>query len=350
MTFGDRKIFDLKTYDFDLPANLIAQYPASPRDSSRLLILNRANGSLRDEIFHSIADYLTAGDTLVLNKTRVIPARLYGFKDSGARVEIFLLRKRGPEWEALVRPARRLPPGSRIAFPPRREYIEIVQDLDMAGGRLVAIRNCADETEFLGQTGHIPLPPYIGRPDEISDQVDYQTVYASETGSAAAPTAGLHFTGELMERLKDSGVNLITLVLHVGLGTFRPVKSTDIRQHKMHFEYFQIDNEAAGVLNHTRKIGKKIVAVGTTVVRTLETVYNDDCGFSAASGETDIFIYPGYRFKAVDGLLTNFHLPQSSLIMLVAAFAGVDNTLSAYRHAIDGNYRFFSYGDAMFIV
>jgi S-adenosylmethionine:tRNA ribosyltransferase-isomerase len=349
MTDNDREIFDLKTYSFDLPAELIAQYPVNPRDSSRLLVYDRSRGELKDEVFHNIIEYLEAGDTLVLNKTRVIPARLYGYKDSGAKVEIFLLRKRGQNWEALVKPARRLRTGSTVKFPSSKEYIEILGDLDLEGGRLVAIRNCTDEIEFLDRNGHIPLPPYIAREDEKSDQENYQTVYACENGSAAAPTAGLHFTGELMEKLKTRGIKFVTLVLHVGIGTFRPVKAQDIRMHQMHYEFFRINSEAAETLNETKKSGKKIIAVGTTVVRTLETVYNDDYGFSAASGETNIFIYPGYQFKAIDGLITNFHLPQSSLIMLVSAFAGIENTQFAYQYAIKERYRFFSYGDAMFI-
>lgn len=343
------EIFDLKSYSFELPAELIAQYPVSPRDASRLLVLNRFNGEIKDEIFENMAAYLEKGDTLVLNKTRVIPARLYGHKDSGAKAELLLLRKRGPDWEALVKPARRLPPGSIIRFETAREYIEISGTLDMAGGRMVTIYNCQDETEFLNRVGHIPLPPYIDRKDEPGDKESYQTVYARENGSAAAPTAGLHFTRELIDKLKIKGVNIVTLVLHVGIGTFRPVEALDIRRHEMHSEYYQIDKRAAHLLNQTKNSGKKIVAVGTTVVRSLETVYNDDYGFSAASGETNKFIYPGYKFRAIDGLITNFHLPESSLIMLVSAFAGQMNTRSAYRHAINKRYRFFSYGDAMLI-
>lgn len=344
-----QEIFDLNSYSFDLPAELIAQYPTYPRDSSKLLVLERSNGDIKDEIFQNIVDYFEKGDTLVLNKTRVIPARLYGYKDSGAKVEILLLRKKGLNWEALVKPARKLPPGSIVKFTTAKENIEILEDLDMDGGRIIVINNCQDEIEFLNRVGHIPLPPYIDRKDEPMDRESYQTVYARENGSVAAPTAGLHFTGELMGKLETKGINIITLVLHVGIGTFRPVKSLDIREHEMHFEYYQIDDHAAQVLNQTKQSGKKIVAVGTTVVRTLETVYNDDYGFSAASGETNKYIYPGYEFRAINGIITNFHLPRSSLIMLVSAFAGLKETMSAYQHAIDKSYRFFSYGDAMFI-
>ncbi|HNX28589.1 MAG TPA: tRNA preQ1(34) S-adenosylmethionine ribosyltransferase-isomerase QueA [Syntrophomonadaceae bacterium] len=345
----DNKIFNLNSYSYDLPVGLIAQYPVSPRDFSRLLVLDRRNGDIKDEVFRNIVQYFEKGDTLVLNKTRVIPARLFGYKDSGAKAEIFLLRKRGLNWEALVKPARRLPPGTIIKLESAREYVEILEETDTAGGRLVTISNCEDETEFLNKFGHIPLPPYIDRQDEITDKECYQTVYARDNGSAAAPTAGLHFTSELIDKLESQGVNIVTLVLHVGIGTFRPVITSDIRDHKMHFEFYQIDDQAAALLNKTKKSGKKIIAVGTTVVRTLETVYNDDCGFSVASGETNKFIYPGYEFQAIDGLITNFHLPKSSLIMLVSAFAGLENTMSAYRHAINKRYRFFSYGDAMFI-
>ena len=345
----DRNIYDLKTYDYDLPAGMIAQYPVSPRDSSRLLVLDRFRGNMEDRVFTDIIKYLTPGDTLVLNKTRVIPARLMGFKETGARVEVLLLQKRGRDWEALVRPARRLAAGNIVRFESAVEYIEIMEETGDAGGRLVRISNCLDESEFLHRYGHMPLPPYIDRPDEIMDKESYQTVFAQEEGSAAAPTAGLHFTSRLMDHLMGKGVNIAYLVLHVGIGTFRPVKTKDIRDHAMHYEAYQIDQPTADLLNKTRRDNRKIIAVGTTVTRTLETVYNDDCGFSAASGETNKYIYPGYVFKAIDGLITNFHLPQSSLLMLVSAFAGQENTMAAYRHAVNGQYRFFSYGDAMLI-
>jgi len=345
----DQKIYDIDSYSYDLPAELIAQYPVTPRDSSRLLVLDRSSGGMEDQVFSNLIEYLETGDTLVLNKIRVIPARLVGFRDSGARAEIFLLRKRGGEWEALVKPARRLPPGKIVRFESADEYIEILEETDTAGGRMVRICNCKDENEFLCRHGHIPLPPYIDRPDEIMDQECYQTVYAKNDGSVAAPTAGLHFTDQLLDQLVSKGIHIVYLVLHVGIGTFRPVKTQDIRDHKMHFEVYEFDRQAADLLNQTRSNHKKIIAVGTTVVRTLETVYNEDCGFSAASGETNKFIYPGYTFKAIDGLITNFHLPRSSLIMLVSAFAGQENTMAAYRHAVDQRYRFFSYGDAMFI-
>jgi S-adenosylmethionine:tRNA ribosyltransferase-isomerase len=347
----DNKLFELQSYQFDLPSHLIAQYPVEPRDQSRLLVLNRHSGISKDLNFTDIIDYLQAGDTLVLNNTRVIPARLYGYKDSGARVEILLLNKRSKQWEALVRPAKRLKPGTRVRFDDLSgAYVEIIAEIDMAGGRLVEFKNCPDEMAFIDRVGQMPLPPYINRPAEKSDTSTYQTVYARERGSAAAPTAGLHFTESLLQRIKDKGVNISYILLHVGLGTFRPVNSNDIREHKMHYEYYRIDEETAALLNQTRKKGKKIIAVGTTVVRTLETVYNNDYGFVAGEGQTNKFIYPGYELKAVDHLVTNFHLPGSSLIMLVAAFAGYEKTMAAYHHAVSSEYHFFSYGDAMLII
>lgn len=344
-------LYDLQSYQFDLPADLIAQYPAEPRDQSRLLVLDRNSGGVRGLHFRDIIGYLQPGDTLVLNNTRVIPARLYGTKESGARVEMLLLSRRGEWWEALVRPAKRLKAGSRVILDGDAGVeAEIMEELDnMAGGRLLRLKNCPDETAFIDRVGRMPLPPYINRPAEKSDNSSYQTVYARERGSAAAPTAGLHFTASLLEQIGAKGVNLAYILLHVGLGTFRPVSNGDIRQHEMHHEYYRIEEETAALLNQTRLAGKNIVAVGTTVVRTLETVYNKH-GFSAGEGRTNKFIYPGYEFKAVDRMVTNFHLPGSSLIMLVAAFAGYDRTMAAYRHAVQNRYRFFSYGDAMLII
>ncbi|MBP8820005.1 MAG: tRNA preQ1(34) S-adenosylmethionine ribosyltransferase-isomerase QueA [Syntrophomonadaceae bacterium] len=343
--------YNLQSYQFNLPPELIAQYPIEPRDQSRLLVLERQTGIIKDHIFSDIIDYLDSGDTLVLNDTRVIPARLYGYKGSGAKVEILLLNQRGKQWEALVRPAKRLKPGSRVKLDEQNGVeVEIIAELNLAGGRLIEFKNCADEMAFIDQMGQMPLPPYINRPAEKSDKRNYQTIYAREKGSAAAPTAGLHFSQELLQRIQDKGINLGYVLLHVGLGTFRPVSSEDIREHQMHYEYYRVNEETAALLNQTRQKNKKIIAVGTTVVRTLETVYNTKHGFTAGEGETNKFIYPGYEIKAVDRLITNFHLPGSSLIMLVAAFAGYDNTMTAYRHAVENNYRFFSYGDAMLIV
>lgn len=343
------KFYDLESYNFYLPDHLIAQFPAEKRDQSRLLVLDRSSAEMQDKIFANIIDYLEAGDTLVLNNTRVIPARLYGHKDTGARVEILLLNKRGDSWETLVRPAKRLKAGSRVHFEQEDTEAEILEELDMAGGRLISFINCDNEDEFIERTGNMPLPPYINRPAEQEDKERYQTVYAREAGSAAAPTAGLHFTNQLLKQLEEKGVNIARVLLHVGLGTFRPVSTQDIRQHQMHYEYYQVEPDVAKLLNESRQQGKRIIAVGTTVVRTLETIYNDKHGFSAQSGETNKFIYPGYEMKAVDGIITNFHLPGSSLIMLVSAFAGLDLTMQAYKHAVDEEYRFFSYGDAMLI-
>ncbi len=347
----ENMFYNLQSYQFNLPPELIAQYPIEPRDQSRLLVLERQTGIIKDHIFSDIIDYLDSGDTLVLNDTRVIPARLYGYKGSGAKVEILLLNQRGKQWEALVRPAKRLKPGSRVKLDEQNGVeVEIIAELNLAGGSLIEFKNCADEMAFIDQMGQMPLPPYINRPAEKSDKRNYQTIYAREKGSAAAPTAGLHFSQELLQRIQDKGINLGYVLLHVGLGTFRPVSSEDIREHQMHYEYYRVNEETAALLNQTRQKNKKIIAVGTTVVRTLETVYNTKHGFTAGEGETNKFIYPGYEIKAVDRLITNFHLPGSSLIMLVAAFAGYDNTMTAYRHAVENNYRFFSYGDAMLIV
>lgn len=345
----NRDLYNLTSYDFYLPPELIASYPVEPRDSSKLLVLDKEKGKLDDYIFADIINFLNKGDTLVLNETRVIPARLYGFKETGAKVEILLLKKQGIYWEAIVRPAKRLKKGTIVKFEDSDTYIEIVEELELAGGRLVKFHNLIDETVFINEIGQMPLPPYINRPADKNDKVNYQTVYAKETGSAAAPTAGLHFTEELLNNIKAKGVNIVTIVLHVGLGTFRPVNSTDIRQHNMHKETYYISKETADILNATKLKGNNIVAVGTTVVRTLETVYNNFQEFRACAGETDIFIYPSYQFKAVDKLITNFHLPLSSLIMLVAAFAGYDYTMNAYNYAVDNKYRFFSYGDAILI-
>ncbi|PKM76744.1 MAG: tRNA preQ1(34) S-adenosylmethionine ribosyltransferase-isomerase QueA [Firmicutes bacterium HGW-Firmicutes-15] len=346
----NNSIYNLESYHYNLPPALIAQFPVEPRDSSRLLVLNKESGRLEDRVFRQLIDYLEAGDTLVINHTRVIPARLFAYKDTGAKVEILLLSKQEDKWEALVRPARKMKAGSMVNFFGQGDVqAEVIAELDMNGGRLLKFHNCPDVDQFISKAGQMPLPPYINRIAEESDKNRYQTVYAQEPGSAAAPTAGLHFTDSLLQEIKEKGVNIARILLHVGLGTFRPVSSLDIREHRMHYEYYQVDEETAQLLNATRKNGRHIVAVGTTVVRTLETVYNDDCGFSRQSGETNKFIYPGYTFKAIDKMITNFHLPGSSLLMLVAALAGLDPTMSAYQHAVDNEYRFFSYGDAMLI-
>ena len=342
--------YDLKSYQYYLPSHLIAQYPVSPRDSARMLVVDRLSGRLEDRTFTDISTYFSPGDTLVINQTKVVPARLFAYKSTGAKIEILLLNKQGEVWEALVKPARRMPQGSRVFFPDHPGVeIEVMAEL-ADGGRRLRFHNCPDEMAFLDKAGSMPLPPYINRRAEENDKTSYQTVYAQEEGSAAAPTAGLHFTERLLQELRDKGVNVAQVLLHVGLGTFRPVSSEDIRMHQMHYEYFKLDAETADLLNNTRQNGKNIVAVGTTVVRTLETVYNKNHGFCAQVGQTNKFIYPGYEYRAVDRIITNFHLPGSSLIMLVAAFAGLDLTLQAYNHAVEAEYRFFSYGDAMLII
>ena len=344
----DHDIYSLSSYQFDLPRELIAQYPVEPRDKCRLLVVNRQTGQVSDHIFTDLPSFIARGDALVLNETRVIPARLLGTKDSGAAVEILLLSRKDRGWEALVKPARRLAPGSRVIFPDSTVQVEIVEEIDIPGGRMIRFLNCPDEEGFIQQWGRMPLPPYIDRPADADDNQNYQTVYAQQAGSVAAPTAGLHFTPELLQQLTDQGVDIARLLLHVGLGTFRPVAVEDIRQHQMHAEHYEITAATAQQLNQTRQNGKRVVAVGTTAVRTLETIYRQ--GYQAGQGETNKFIYPGYRIQAVDGLLTNFHLPGSSLIMLVAALAGIELTRRAYRHAIREGYRFFSYGDAMLII
>ncbi|NLU51125.1 MAG: tRNA preQ1(34) S-adenosylmethionine ribosyltransferase-isomerase QueA [Syntrophomonadaceae bacterium] len=341
-------IYSLDTYDYHLPPELIAQDPVLPRDACRLLVMDRGTGAISDRFFYQLTDYLDANHILVLNETRVIPARLVGHKETGGQVEVLLLRQDGECWEALVRPARRVRPGMVIRFSDEVKA-EVVTELDFCGGRLLRFEGYHNWFQFLEKFGSMPLPPYINRPATAADKLNYQTVYATRPGSAAAPTAGLHFTSELIAKLKKQGVECVSILLHVGLGTFRPVSSSDIREHEMHCEYYEIQPEEARRLNRARNRGQQIVAVGTTVVRTLETAYDDNDGFRAGSGWTNRYIYPGYRFQAVDNLITNFHLPKSSLLMLVCAFAGVEKTLQAYRYAVAKQYRFFSYGDAMFI-
>lgn len=344
-------LYQLKNYMFDLPPELIAQHPAEPRDSARMMVLNRQTAAIRNSVFENLFDYIEKGDTLVLNDTRVMPARLYARKETGARVEVFLLQPRADGWEVLVKPARRMKTGNIIEFENSDKVrAQVIEELDFAGGRFIRFFNCPDFSAFVNQAGQMPLPPYINRPAQDRDKEDYQTVYARETGSVAAPTAGLHFTSAMLDDLRKQGINIAYVLLHVGLGTFRPVSTSDIRQHQMHYEYYHIEQKTAELLNKTREAGNKIIAVGTTVVRTLETVYNEDYGFSEQTGRTNMFIYPGYQFKAIDSLITNFHLPGSSLVMLVAAFAGYEFTMQAYRQAVEDKYRFFSYGDAMLIL
>ena len=340
----------MKTSDFyyDLPKELIAQTPVEPRDSSRLMLLNRNTGEIDHKHFYDIIDSLNPGDLLVANDSRVLPARIYGIKDeTGARVEFLLLRQiTGIRWEALCKPGKKAKEGTSFTFGDgllRATVAEVKDD----GNRIVDFE--CDENFFstLDKIGQMPLPPYIT--EELKDKERYQTVYSHELGSAAAPTAGLHFTKELMQRIKDKGVNIAYVTLHVGLGTFRPVKVDDVTNHKMHSEHYEIPEETARLINETKKNGGRVIAVGTTSCRTLESVATFYGEIKPCEGFTDIFIYPGYEFKVLDGLITNFHLPESTLIMLVSAFAGYDNVMNAYKTAVEEKYRFFSFGDAMFI-
>jgi S-adenosylmethionine:tRNA ribosyltransferase-isomerase len=336
-------------FDFDLPEELIAQTPLKDRDQSRLLILDHKTGEIEDKHFHDIVNELNPGDALVMNDTRVLPARLHGEKtETGAHLEVLLLTNtEGDTWETLIKPAKRAKVGTEIVFGDGRLKAVVKEELEH-GGRIITFEYEGIFLENLEALGEMPLPPYIK--ERLEDQERYQTVYAKENGSAAAPTAGLHFTTELLEEIKAKGVELVYLTLHVGLGTFRPVSVDKIEEHQMHSEFYRLTEEAAERLNQVRASGGKIVAVGTTSIRTLETIGTKfDGEIKADSGWTDIFITPGYEFKVVQAFSTNFHLPKSTLVMLVSAFAGREQTLAAYHHAVQERYRFFSFGDAMFV-
>ncbi len=336
-------------FDFDLPEELIAQTPLKDRASSRLLVVNKETGDTEDKHFHDILDELQPGDALVMNNTRVLPARLYGEKpETGGHLEVLLLTNtEGDTWETLIKPAKRAKVGTEIQFGDGRLKAVVKEELEH-GGRIIEFKYDGIFLEILESLGEMPLPPYIK--ERLDDPDRYQTVYAEENGSAAAPTAGLHFTKELLEEIKAKGVHLVYLTLHVGLGTFRPVSVDNIEEHHMHSEFYRLTEEAAKQLNEVRQAGGRIVAVGTTSIRTLETIGTKFNGeIQADSGWTDIFITPGYQFKVVEAFSTNFHLPKSTLVMLVSAFVGKDLTLAAYQHAIEEKYRFFSFGDAMFI-
>lgn len=340
----------MKTSDFyyDLPKELIAQTPLEPRDSSRLLVLGRESGNIEHKHFYDIIDYLNPGDLLVCNDSRVLSARIFGIKDeTGARVEFLLLKQiSGNKWETLCKPGKKAREGAKFSFGDGIMTATVVEVKD-DGNRIVEFE-CEDNFfSALDRIGQMPLPPYIT--EELKDKERYQTVYSHELGSAAAPTAGLHFTNELMEKIKAKGINIAYVTLHVGLGTFRPVKVDDVTKHKMHSEHYEIPEETARLINETKKNGKRVIAVGTTSCRTLESVASFYGEIKPCDGFTDIFIYPGYEFKVLDGLITNFHLPESTLIMLVSAFAGYDNIMNAYKVAVHEKYRFFSFGDAMFI-
>ena len=340
----------MNTSDFyyDLPEELIAQTPAEPRDSSRLLIYHRQDETVEHKIFRDIIDYLNPGDALVVNDTRVIPARLYGKKQgTGREVEFLLLNRLSKDtWEAIMRPGKKLRIGDRVDFAEdlQAEILEKKED----GVTRVKFYFEGLFEPLLERYGNMPLPPYITK--RLEDRQRYQTVYAKENGSAAAPTAGLHFTPELMEKIRQKGIDIIPVLLHVGLGTFRPVKVDNVENHKMHSEYFSVSADSARRINETRKRGGRIIAVGTTSVRTLESVADEEGCIKEQSGNTEIFIYPGYRFKCVDALITNFHLPESTLLMLISAFMGKEQALGLYRLAVQERYRFFSFGDAMLII
>lgn len=336
-------------FDYHLPEELIAQEPVEMRDQSRLMVIHRNNEQIHHRTFKDIVDYLDHRDTLVVNETRVIMARLIGKKvGTGAGVEVLLLRRRDAlRWEALVRPGRRLPAGTRVTFGGGLLECEILEKTGY-GGRIVEFHFSGSFEEALDNVGTVPLPPYIKKP--LADRNRYQTIYARQDGSAAAPTAGLHFTPGLMDRIRDVGVSIVPVLLHVGLGTFRPVQVEDILLHRMHEEYYEISGEAARAIAETRSRGGRVVAVGTTVTRCLESASTEDGEVRPCSGWTDIFIYPGYRFNVVDAMVTNFHLPKSTLIMMVSAFAGREKVLGAYREAVRLKYRFFSFGDAMLII
>lgn len=336
-------------FDYDLPQELIAQTPLKERDQSRLLVLDSKTGEYQDDYFYNVIDRLNPGDALVMNDSRVMPARLYGVKpETGGHVEVLLLNNTdGDNWETLVKPAKRAKVGTEISFGDGKLTATVTEELEH-GGRMIEFHYDGIFMEILDQLGEMPLPPYIR--EKLDDPEMYQTVYSREIGSAAAPTAGLHFTRELLKKIEDKGVKLVYLTLHVGLGTFRPVSEENIEDHKMHSEFYRLTEDAAKTLNEVKANGGRIVATGTTSIRTLETIGTKFNGeIRADSGWTDIFIKPGYKWQVVDAFITNFHLPKSTLVMLVASFTGRENILNAYRHAVSEKYRFFSFGDAMFI-
>ena len=340
--------YKTKDFYYDLPEELIAQTPLEKRDTSRLMVLDRNSGEVTHKHFYDILDYLKSGDCLVMNDSRVLPARLLGHRPTGGAVEVLLLRDLGDKcWECLCKPGRKMQVGNEVIFG-NRELTATVKAVQEDGNRVVEFHYEGIFLEVLERLGKMPLPPYIKA--ELADQERYQTVYSREVGSAAAPTAGLHWTKELLEKAREKGVKTAFVTLHVGLGTFRPVKAENILEHHMHAELCMMSAETAAILNETKAEGGRVICVGTTSCRTLESLAKEDGTFEAGSKWTEIFIYPGYRFKAMDGLITNFHLPESTLVMLVSAFAGRDHVLSAYEQAVSERYRFFSFGDAMCIL
>ena len=339
---------EVKEFDYDLPTELIAQDPLEDRSASRLMVLDKHTGEVEHRVFRDILEYFHEGDCLVLNNTRVLPARLFGHREgTSGKIEILLLKRKADDvWETLVKPGKKAKPGTVILFGDGRLKGEVIQVVE-EGNRLIKFYYEGIFEEILDQLGQMPLPPYITH--QLEDQNRYQTVYAKHNGSAAAPTAGLHMTQDLLEKIRAKGVHIAEITLHVGLGTFRPVKVQTIQEHHMHSEYFSIDEEAANIINATKEAGKKVICVGTTSCRTLESAATAQGKIKESSGWTEIFIFPGYQFKILDGLITNFHLPESTLIMLVAALAGKEQVMNAYQKAVEEKYRFFSFGDAMYI-
>lgn len=347
MNKNNLDLLNTKSYFYDLPEDLIAQTPAEPRDSSRLLVYHKDSGVIEHKVFRDLVDYLHEGDVLVINNTRVIPARLYGKKDTGAVIEILLLKRLNLNtWETLAKPGKRIKEGTIIHFSDELQG-KVRGDTDF-GGKIIEFEFDGVFEDIIDRCGVMPLPPYIH--SQYKDKERYQTVYNKITGSSAAPTAGLHFTKELLDKIKQKGVEIIEVLLHVGLGTFRPVNEDNILAHKMHSEYIEVTPENANFLNCAKSEGRRIIAVGTTSVRVLESATDDNGVIHPCQKETDIFIYPGYKFKMVDGLITNFHLPESTLIMLVSAFLGFDETMEMYRVAVENKYRFFSFGDATLLI
>lgn len=339
---------NVKDFDFYLPEELIAQHPLEKRDTSRLMVLDKETGEIEHKVFHDIVEYLNQGDTLVLNNTRVMPARLIGEKEgTGGKIEFLLLKRVDKDqWECLAKPGKSARVGRKFIFGEGKLSAEVIE-VKENGNRIVEFHYDGIFEEVLDSLGEMPLPPYIH--ERLEDRERYQTVYSKENGSAAAPTAGLHFTNQLLNQIKEKGINVVYLTLHVGLGTFRPVKVENLEEHEMHSEFYMLSKESADIINETKRKGGRIISVGTTSTRTLETIGDENGFVKEQSGWTNIFIYPGYKFKVVDNLITNFHLPESTLIMLVSTLAGKENVMNAYKTAVEEKYRFFSFGDAMFI-
>ena len=347
MNKDNKDLLSTKSYYYDLPEALIAQTPAEPRDSSRLLVYHRDNKNIEHKIFRDITQYFKSGDVLVINNTKVLPARLYGKKDTGATIEVLLLKRLDlTTWETLAKPGKRLKTGTIINFSEDLKG-EVLQDTDF-GGKIIKFHFNGVFEDIIDKIGLMPLPPYIK--NQYKDKNRYQTVYNKISGSSAAPTAGLHFTKEILDQLKDIGVTIVEVLLHVGLGTFRPVTEDNILNHDMHSEYIEVSDENAKVINQAKAEGRRIIAVGTTSIRVLESATDDNGIIHPCKKDTQIFIYPGYEFKMVDAVITNFHLPESTLIMLVSAFCGYDETMEMYKVAVENNYRFFSFGDATFLI